>query len=267
MYVIENDINFYEAIKEIEDTHDDEAPMCLISNTPLQSDHISLACGHKFNYEPLFNDISNHKNKFNILEKKTLNITEIRCPYCRTIHNELLPYNSSFPKIHGVNYFDETIYLNQLNKKYHIYIKGKCGFNSQHYYNDEHSTETVLPVCNDIIVTYIDLFKTHFCNYHKNICINQYIQHKKKLAIIEKQKIKEDLKLQKQKIKDDLKLQKQQDKLIQKQKIKEDSILQKQNIPQCSIILQKGKNKGCVCSFKSIENTLFCKKHQPVILV
>ena len=27
MYVIENDINFYEAIKEIEDTHDDEAPM------------------------------------------------------------------------------------------------------------------------------------------------------------------------------------------------------------------------------------------------
>lgn len=266
MYVIEDDINFYEAIKNPDANEDeDDTPMCLISNIPLQPNHVSLACGHKFNYEPLFNDITNHKNKFNMLEKKTLNISEIRCPYCRTIHNELLPYNSSFPKIHGVNYFDETIYLAQLNKKYNIYIKGKCGFNSQHYYNDENTSE--IPVCNDIIVTYIDLFKTHFCNYHKNICINQYIQHKKKLAIIEKQKVKEELKIQKQKIKKDLKLQKQQDKLIEKEKIKEELKLQKQNIPQCSIILQKGKNKGCCCSFKCVENTLFCKKHQPGILL
>ena len=115
-YNIEGGINFFEELyksldieenpqKTIEDTN-----MCLISNEPLTDNHFTMVCGHKFNYMPLYYDIKNHKQKFNVLEGSysRLNTDEIRCPYCRTKHQGLLPYyeNLGFEKLHGVNYID-----------------------------------------------------------------------------------------------------------------------------------------------------------------
>ena len=38
------------------------------ANKPLTDKFVKLECGHNFNYVPLFNDIKNHKSKFNSLE-------------------------------------------------------------------------------------------------------------------------------------------------------------------------------------------------------
>ena len=245
MYVIEDNIDFYKEIHGDNTTiHTESEDTCLISNTTLRSDFVSLNCGHKFNYDSIFYDICNHKNKFNTLEKYFLNTREIRCPYCRNVQNKLLPPHPSFPNIHGVNFFDEIIYLTQFNKRPHKWIQGQCGFTHKHYFNiamDSSNNILELPPCNDVTVTFVNIFNTHFCNYHKNMCIHNYVQYKKQLSIVEKMKKKEEEKLLKIKMKQEA----------------------KQNIPYCSIIISKGKNKGNTCSFKCINNTSFCKRHQP----
>ena len=43
-----------------EDTQD-TANYCLISNGLLEEDYIKLACNHKFNYDPIFNEVQNQK--------------------------------------------------------------------------------------------------------------------------------------------------------------------------------------------------------------
>jgi hypothetical protein len=72
-----------------------------------------MDCGHKFNYLPLFNDILNHKKKFNNMESRsgTLHSNEIRCPYCRNKQTGVLPYyeDLSLLKINGVNHYDPNI--------------------------------------------------------------------------------------------------------------------------------------------------------------
>ena len=56
-----------------------------------------MECGHKFNYAPLFNDIFTHKYCLNILEGHgKLRVNEIRCPYCRFISKNLLPFYDNY---------------------------------------------------------------------------------------------------------------------------------------------------------------------------
>jgi hypothetical protein len=84
----------------------EESENCLISREKLDNSMIQLKCGHKFNYESLLKDIYNHKLMFNSFERGMcrLNSFQIRCPYCRTIQNELLPYRENSCRHHGVNF-------------------------------------------------------------------------------------------------------------------------------------------------------------------
>ena len=79
--------------------------LCLISNKPLDENAITLTCNHKFNYEYIYNEVVYQKTK-KILDNNILKINQIKCPYCRTISNFLLPnfkyYN--LKKIIGVNH-------------------------------------------------------------------------------------------------------------------------------------------------------------------
>lgn len=109
-YCIEDNIDFFEELNKninhqtIHDTNN----KCLITNQELTSNHIKLNCGHAFNYIPLYYDILNHKQKFNILESynSKLNMNEIRCPYCRVKHKYILPYYEELGllKVNGVNH-------------------------------------------------------------------------------------------------------------------------------------------------------------------
>lgn len=85
---------------EDEVIHDD---LCLISKEPLEENHLKLYCGHKFNYDSLFNDLKKQKckktNMSDILPK-----FGFRCPYCRKIFKHcVLPYRSGYLQILGVN--------------------------------------------------------------------------------------------------------------------------------------------------------------------
>jgi len=94
-YNIENNIDFYKELyislyEDVDKTdhvdvvanEDDNIKMCLISNLPLKDYYVQLNCGHKFNYEPLYKDIFNHKKRFNSLEQKKnkLALHQIRFP-------------------------------------------------------------------------------------------------------------------------------------------------------------------------------------------
>lgn len=70
-----------------------EINYCLISKEKLHPNHITLICNHKFNYIPIYKEVIYQKNKTNTLYEITkLSSNQIKCPYCRTITNNLLPY-------------------------------------------------------------------------------------------------------------------------------------------------------------------------------
>jgi hypothetical protein len=68
-YEVESDIDFFKELKKItkitvdktaSSLHEpelDTTPRCLITDDKLRKDHITLECGHKFNYVPLFKDV------------------------------------------------------------------------------------------------------------------------------------------------------------------------------------------------------------------
>lgn len=100
--------DFYKQLYASLDSSDDNSTnCCLITDEPLLDFFMKLDCGHTFNYVPLYHDIANHKQKFNVMESNmgALNISEIRCPYCREKHPRVLPFYESLglPKLNGVN--------------------------------------------------------------------------------------------------------------------------------------------------------------------
>ena len=87
------DIDFYKELQD-ENNTDEYEDCCLISNNKLIDRFVTMECGHKFNYIPLYKDLVNHKTKFNNMESSvgTLKSDEIRCPYCRIKQTGILPY-------------------------------------------------------------------------------------------------------------------------------------------------------------------------------
>jgi hypothetical protein len=68
IYEIEGDIDFFKELKGITtnetvgsavilEIEDKPVERCLITDEKLRKDHITLKCGHKFNYVPLFKEV------------------------------------------------------------------------------------------------------------------------------------------------------------------------------------------------------------------
>jgi hypothetical protein len=120
-YSVENDldVDFFAALKKLQQSSEPmdqengqdncNDDVCLITNEPLNAFHVKLACGHAFNYEPLYQEVMRQKGRMgmhNYFEK--IGTYQIKCPYCRSMTNQLLPYigNSPHPMIKrlvGVN--------------------------------------------------------------------------------------------------------------------------------------------------------------------
>ena len=98
-YIIEDGIDFWSALNNDEDTIECKIEKCLLTNTKLTRNYITLPCDHKFNYVPLFNETVQSK-QYQKYNKFPLRSYEVRCPYCRTRHSKLLPW---IP-IEGVEY-------------------------------------------------------------------------------------------------------------------------------------------------------------------
>jgi len=168
-YNIENGLNFYETLKQniaaqsSENENATDEGLCLISNTPLEDRFFTFECGHKFNYEPIYKDIYNHKKKYNYMEggKGRLNMNEIRCPFCRKKHTGTLPYYSELPfaKVHGVNYINPEIVE---------YANGKSFAKCQYKIQDE-TDPNITVKCESIG----NVITSEFC-----FCYMHYIKHK-----------------------------------------------------------------------------------------
>jgi hypothetical protein len=171
--------NANNAINENYDTN-----ICLITGDKLTDHYVELKCGHKFNYIPLYNDIKNHKLKFNSLESFAdghLTMNQIRCPYCRSKQDKLLPYieNSGCSKIIGVNYLSDS---------------SKCGYDLTYpCYVTTHLTSI-----NYGVNTYGDY--NFYCSKHKKEMIKFYTKKELKES---KLKAKEEAKAAKLKAKEE----------------------------------------------------------------
>lgn len=110
---------------------------CLISGLPLTDGYILLPCNHHFNYYYLYCEIQKQK-KNNNLETKKLNYKQIKCPYCREVHNNLLPYYNlpNIKKIYGVNSPESvTFKFNNCDYIFKSGIKRNCLCNKNNAIN------------------------------------------------------------------------------------------------------------------------------------
>ena len=275
-YIIEGGINFFDELyKSLDDDDVEENNICLISNEPLTDNYFQMECGHKFNYIPLYYDIKNHKQKFNIFESNLtrLNTNEIRCPYCRNKQIGVLPYYTQLglDKINGVNY------INPNYKKYTNYPKYKyktCEF----VYNDvSNNSHTCLISGTQINYSHGTVHgenygdEKYYCWKHKKIMIKKYKKDiaDKLLEEVKKTKLEAKLKAKEEKLQEKLKAK--EEKLQAKLKAKEakgeklqvnnENVVIQDNINQgCNNILKTGPKKGSLCGCKILLDNL-CKRH------
>lgn len=123
-YLIENNLNWKDLLNNIDDIEDNNK-YCLISGLELTDGHITLPCNHSFNYFSIYNEIINQKQKRSNLETQKLKFNQIKCPYCRTIYNNLIPYYKSpnINKIAGINSPEKSCF--KLNNCEYLYNYGK----------------------------------------------------------------------------------------------------------------------------------------------
>lgn len=124
--------NFFDSLYDDLDVEDDDENVCLITGETLLNDHITLPCNHKFNYEPIFNEIKKQKRSFfpnskfnNYYEIDKVKKYQIKCPYCRRKFDGLLPpsSNPNFQQLLFVNFpFSKCI---MLDKCKYTFLSGK----------------------------------------------------------------------------------------------------------------------------------------------
>ena len=267
-YFIEENINFYEelykSLDKEEDTNND-TNCCLISNLPLTENYVTMCCGHKFNYQPLFYDILNHKKKFNSMERHYLKSSDIRCPYCRNVQKKLLPYVEGYPKVHGVNYYDEntskikySCKMNSIKLVNDGYILGDC------CYETSKISENGEPVkCTNNMVKMFTNNK-FYCPLHKCLMLKKIMQENKLKLKEEKKKAKEEEKMKKLEEKMKLKGEKKKAKLSSVTINLDENTVVASVIVGCSQILKTGINKGSCCNCKVYQDGL-CKRHHNLL--
>jgi hypothetical protein len=297
-YIIEDNIDFFQELyKSLDNEESDEnkinednefainSNLCLITNQPLENNHIIMKCGHKFNYIPLYKYLINYKQKFNTMEnaKQKLDINEIRCPYCRHKQRELLPYYEDMNGIKKINGINNEYIKPNLNVK-----NPSCCFK---IYSKNNENNNMYFTCGRIFTCQLpDKFKEKdegfYCSFHIKKTIQKIEKEekeeikKKKMAekekfIEEKLKAKEEMKKAKLEAKTQLQIQKQNQKLKKMSKI-ENQLIEKiegkeeteniiiDNTNFCQSIIKCGINKGKHCSFKIFQNGL-CKRHCKLI--
>lgn len=208
-YKVEGNIDFFSELYKSLDVQENNNNnnVCLITNEELTDKYVTMTCGHKFNYVPLYKYLVNQKKKFNKMEMHQVKINEIICPYCRNKQKGVLPYYEDLPlsKVYGVNYVEcDDIFVlceftsDEVQSCHHIGYK----FTGNNYGHDK-----------------------HYCIAHKKILIAASKAEIKKIKQQEKEQAKQE------------KEQAKQAKLE----------LKHQNKLLCTQILKTGINKGSEC--------------------
>jgi len=209
-YNIEDGFNFYDELNKSLDDDIEYENTCLISGQQLDKYYFKMDCGHKFNYEPLFKEIIIQKFIFKTyfggltneerIKLKGSNMF-IKCPYCRSLQSNLLPYYEDIgvSKVYGVNTIDTEYYFNTLgisnmtfNKYNKIFTIGKkCDFQEYITNTDISNNITSKKFCGCLYVTNLDGTSNNYCINHYYIFYKKQLQEQKaKKKVEEKQKKK-----------------------------------------------------------------------------
>jgi hypothetical protein len=296
-YNIEGNIDFfselYKSLDEEDNKHKIESDnnLCLITNQLLVDNFVELTCGHKFNYIPLYNDIYNHKKKFNNMEGNgsLLKMNEIRCPYCRKKQLGVLPYYEDLisAKTNGVNFYDDTQVQNNIcNSVKTIYNSGKCEFimptptiqspNSSNNYTSSYVGSSSCPIS---YVTKLECDNKSYCWTHNRIMIKKFEKEKKEKEKEAQKQLKKEAKQKEKEDKKEKEKEKKANEKLLKKTLKQPKNLilsitdnEEENLvvsitPQiktinegCTQIIKTGVNKGNACGLE-ILNECLCKRH------
>jgi hypothetical protein len=271
-YNIEGGLDFFnELYKSLDDDEkifktDEDDNCCLITKQPLVKNYVMMICGHKFNYIPLYNDIKNHKQKYNNMEVSInrLKPNEIRCPYCRIKQSFVLPYyeDLGLAKINGVNFYDSDLMVQSHNYNVCNYLTPNISYdpsgnNPKEFMvnsNDNGKYYKCLSIGTKINYNKSGTNNTnysddkYYCYCHKNIIIKKY-----KIELSEK------IKEEKQKAKIKAKEDKMNSKILEQQKIKEEKQKAKEEKQKLKEELIKEVKNGKLSKKSSnldIENTI-----------
>lgn len=227
----------------------DDNNLCLITKECLHPNHITLSCGHKFNYLPLYKEVVNQKNKSNTgYEITKLDIHQIKCPYCRRITNKLLPFipYTSVKLIKYVNCPEEHC-MNATKCSHTFRRRNKSDSNSDENIDSNNDSS------HESTTTTTTLIKEHKCDknalYYETekvlFCQHHYKLYKKKADLAEAKKANANVK----KNKDTLNTSSTSD----------------SSINRCNALLKSGKNSGKKCHNPiSTTGSLFCKRHASI---
>ena len=102
---IEDNLDFNTLLQESLSNETQSKETCYITNEPLETEHITLSCGHTFNYKPIYFETIQQKSISKPGGTSTLLPWELKCPYCRHIQSTILPYRKidGVEKIVGIN--------------------------------------------------------------------------------------------------------------------------------------------------------------------
>ena len=199
------------------------------------------------------------------MENHILKNIEIRCPYCRKIQQNLLPYHNyqGVKQVHGVNYFDPNVILKNQCACYETNMKfiiGKC----------EYEMVEEGEKCSNTSVLLLDQNKKYYCLYHKYKMNNELIKKMKldKIAFKKKQMEEEKQKKIEEKMKEKIKAKEELKEINKKAKEELKEINKKAktitssdnvvlSIMCCTQILKKGGN----CKQKQHTGTLCLRHH------
>lgn len=118
-------INFNNLLKQALEKESKNEDICMITFEPLVKPIIKLKCNHSFNYDAILKEVKKQKLFINKAEVQKLNYFSIKCPYCRTVQNKLLPYFSGEKKIKSVNW-PKTLCMNyEYDKCQYTFLSGK----------------------------------------------------------------------------------------------------------------------------------------------
>ena len=242
-YIIEGGINFYEELyKSLDesDTNDNntnskEEEVCQITGLPLVDRCVTLECSHKFNYSAIYTEICKQKYIFKSYNTDILTKSDyqkfkdaqvdyfIKCPYCRSIQFEILPYyaDSEYELKYGINSLEKT--KNDIN-----YLIKPIVDNNGYYTSYGYTFQKVAGGCCKII-GFKD-GKDYFCpatycstvlDMNKSFCMS-HIRHEVKQHKLKQKALEKDKKIQAKMLEKEQKMLEKEQKTLEKEKQKLD---------------------------------------------
>jgi hypothetical protein len=307
-YKIEGNIDFYTSLYSSLDYDSEQdlnqgsnhTPVCEITGTKLTTHFVTLECKHTFNYDALYTEICKQKYDFQSYTTDVLSKTDIqkirdkkldyyiKCPYCRHIQFDLLPFHDDLPfqKKYGVNTADpdfkvvKTSYIPSTvpgNYTFHIYgyqfTKGICCKP-----NTCLASGKVIPCYNTYATSIVapDGSTKLFCPNHVRVEVKAFKLEIKKKEIEDKLLAKAEAKqkalisaaksaAEKMALKSAAKSTEKKTK-VAKPKVAKDPTLCLNC--SCTALLKTGLRKGQACGQKvfsdlNVNEKNLCKRHQP----